>query len=52
MEHFAKGFALKEQAETLKGSIPRRQRRTLDNREQSAELIEFPSSKPSKNPSL
>jgi hypothetical protein len=46
MEHFVKGFALKEKAETLKGSIPPRQRRTLDNREQSGELIEFPSSKP------
>ena len=51
MEHFVKGFALKEEAETLKGSIPPRQRRTLDNREQSDELIDFPSSKPSKNPS-
>jgi hypothetical protein len=51
MEHFVKGFALKEEAETLKQSIPPRQRRTLDNREQSAELIDFPSSKPTKNPS-
>ena len=51
MEHFIKGFALKEEAETLKESIPPRQRRPLINREQSAELIDFPSSKPSKNPS-
>ena len=51
MEHFVEGFALKEEAETLKGSIPPRQRRIKDNREQSAELIDFPSSKPSKNPS-
>jgi hypothetical protein len=52
MEHFVKGVALKEKAETLKGSIPPRQRRALDNREQSAELIDFPSPKPSKNPSM
>jgi len=45
MEHFVKAFALKEKAHKLKESIPPRQRRAPDNREQSAELIDFPSPK-------
>jgi hypothetical protein len=51
MEHFVRSFILKEDAGKLKQSIPpRHERRARDDREQSSQLIEFPSPKPSKNP--
>jgi hypothetical protein len=52
MEHFVNSFILKEDVAKLEGSIPppahRQIQRAPDIREQSAELIEFPPSKPPK----
>ena len=51
MEHFVKSFVVKEEAGTLKQSIPPRyKQRTPDKRGLQSQLIKFPSPKPPKNP--